>query len=117
MSGDSLEFEGEGELGSGAASNYSAGNFTIDISPFAQVVIAFKQASGHAYYYFKNDGTGTFDLSWAGDVNPGNPDSDVFSNLTLFVRGEVPVPEPAALALLGLGLVGIGITRRRRQLA
>jgi hypothetical protein len=107
------ELDEAGVLPAGALVSFGIGNFTIDISPYAEVVVSFKQATGHAYYYFQNDGDGTYQLSWVSKLN-GNPEDDVFSNLNLFVRG-VAVPEPGSMALLGLSILGVGIARRRRQ--
>jgi hypothetical protein len=90
--------------------NIGAGTFTVDVSPYAEMVLAFKQGAEYAYYYFMNDGAGVYNLSWA--VGNGLD----FSHLTVFVRGErTEVPEPGTLALLGLGLVGFGLARRRKS--
>ena len=105
-------FEG-GVLTEGALVDFGNGTFEINITPWAEVVIVFKQSTGHAFYYFQNGGEGTYNLSWVSFLT-GDPQADEFSNINLFVRGEVPVPEPAALGLLGLGLIGLAMVRRRR---
>lgn len=79
-------------------------------------VLGVFQATNFTAYYWESvtlDVGGTF----VSTFTPPEADTNAFSHISGFVRGEktTEVPEPAALAMLGGGLLALGWAMRRRS--